>query len=68
MSAEANTLTLLPRQYDKLGILRCGVSREGCVVIAGDPCEIADGEEITFDRVKVKVKRSGSTYSFSRLS
>ena len=61
------TLTLSPHQYGKLGILHCGVTREGFIAVAGDPRDIADGEEIVFERVGVKARRDGSQYTFSRV-
>ena len=67
MSTE-NTLTLGPGQHDKLGILHCGVTREGFIAVAGDPRNIADGEEIVFDKVKVSAKREGNSYIFTRLN
>jgi hypothetical protein len=67
MSTE-NTLTLGPGQHDKLGILHCGVTRDGFIAVAGDPRNIADGEEIVFDKVKVSTRREGNSYIFTRLN
>jgi hypothetical protein len=64
--SEPNTLTLSPGKYDKLGLIHCGVTREGFIAVAGDVRTIADGEEVSFDRVHVKAKRVGSTYTFTR--
>ena len=68
MSDQANTLTLKPRKYDKLGVVHCGVTREGFIAVGGDPRDIADGEEITFERVGIKAKRKGSEYTFTKIS
>lgn len=66
MAEETNSLTLGPAQHDKLGSLYCGVTREGFIAVAGEPRNIQDGEEITINRVPVKVKRNGSEYTFQR--
>lgn len=66
MPAE-DTLKLSPGQHDKLGIIYCGVTREGFIAVAGDPHDIADGEEVVFDKVNVSAKRNGSEYTFTRL-
>lgn len=62
-----DTITLAPKQHDKLGILHCGVTREGFIAVAGDPRDIADGEEIVFEKVKVKVRRKRSEYTFAKM-
>lgn len=67
MSKE-NTLTLTHSKHDKLGILHCGVTREGFIVVAGDPRNIADGEEILFEKFNVKAKRQGDEYTFTKLT
>ncbi len=64
MSGESVTLT--PKHYDKLGVLHVGVTHEGFVTVAGDVADIEDGQEITFDRTGVTVKRNGSEYVFSK--
>ena len=61
-----NSITLGPRQHDKLGVYHCGVTREGFIVVAGEPRDIDDGEEIVFERSGITAKRSGSEYTFSR--
>lgn len=61
------TLTLNPHTYNKLGIIHCGVTHEGFVVVAGDPRDIADGQEILFERVGIKVRRDGVQYTFTRV-
>ncbi len=60
------TLTLVPTKHDKLGIIHCGVTREGFIAVGGEPRNIDDGEEIVFDRVGIKARRQGSEYSFTR--
>jgi hypothetical protein len=61
-----DSITLEPRHYGKIGPLHCGVTREGFIAVAGDVADIADGQEITFDRVGIKASRKGSEYTFSR--
>ncbi len=68
MPEEANTLTLTPAKHDHLGRLHCGVTYDGFIVVAGEPHNIKDGEEINIRRVPVKVKRNGSEYTFSRIA
>ncbi len=63
---DTETLTLTPHQHGKLGILHCGVTREGFIAVAGDVADIEDGQEIRFDRTGVTVKREGSEYHFRR--
>jgi len=65
MSDEA--ITLSPRNHGKVGIYHCDVTREGFVAVGGDPRDIADGEEIMFDRSGIKASRDGSEYMFSRI-
>ena len=61
-----NSITLGPREHDKLGIYHCGVTREGFIAVAGEPRNIDDGEEIVFERSGITAKRSGSEYTFSK--
>ena len=63
-----NSLTLTPKTYDKLGIVHCGVIREGFISCGGWPRKIEDGEELFFDKVSIKVRRSGSDYTFEKVS
>lgn len=65
--ADAETLTLGPRTHDKIGIVHCGVTRDGFIVVGGQPKNIQDNEEIVFDRVHIKAERHGSEYTFSRM-
>ena len=60
------SLTLGPREHDKLGIFHCGVTREGFIAVAGEPRNIDDGEEMSFERSGIKAARKGSEYTFSR--
>jgi hypothetical protein len=63
-----HSLTLKPATHDKLGIILCGVTREGFIAVGGEPRDIADGEEILFTRVGIKARRSGSAYTFTRVA
>jgi hypothetical protein len=62
-----NIITLAPRHHDKLGIIHCGVTRDGFIAVAGDPRDIADGEEIVFEKVKIKATRKGDEYTFTKV-
>jgi len=64
----SETLTLEPRKYDKLGVLHCGVVREGRVTVAGEIADIADGQELEMPRGRVKVRRQGEEYIFEKAS
>jgi hypothetical protein len=66
MSKDTQTITLAPRAYGKLGVLHCGVTREGLVTVAGDVQRINDGKEAVFSKSKVTVSRKGSEYTFAR--
>lgn len=66
MTDNADTLTLKPRQHGKLGIIHCGVTREGLVTVAGEQLAIEDGQEVTATRAAVKVTRKGDDYIFTR--
>lgn len=59
-------LTLNPHQYGKLGLMHCGVTHSGFVAVAGDTADIADGQTLTFARVRVRVTRKGDEYTFLR--
>jgi hypothetical protein len=61
-----NSITLGPREHEKLGVYHCGVTREGFIAVAGEPRNIDDGEEIVFERSGITAKRSGSEYTFSK--
>lgn len=60
------SITLTPAKHGKLGIYHCDVVTEGRISVAGEPRDIADGEEILFERSNITAKRSGSDYTFSR--
>ena len=60
------SLTLKVPTHDRLGIIHCGVTREGFIAVGGEPRNIADGEEILFERVGIRARRSGSEYTFTR--
>jgi len=68
MPENTATLTLAPAEHDKLGIIHCGVTREGFIAVGGDPRDIGDGEEILFERVAVRARRQGSVYTFTQVS
>ena len=63
-----DTDTLTPARHDKLGIIRCGVTREGYVAVGGEPRDIEDDEEILFERTGIKARCHGSEYTFTRVS
>jgi hypothetical protein len=67
MTNETATLSLTPHHHDKLGIVHCGVTREGFIVVGGDPRDIADGQEIIFERARIKARRDGNKYTFTRV-
>jgi len=66
MATTDESITLTAPHHDKLGSLHCGVTRDGFVAVAGDTADIADGEEIEFDRLHVAVQRNGGEYTFTR--
>jgi hypothetical protein len=68
MSENIETLTLAPAEHGKLGIIHCGVTREGFIAVGGDPRNIDDGEEIQFEHVAIKARRQGSEYTFTRVT
>jgi len=62
------TITLTPHNYGKLGLIHCGVTYDGFIAVAGDTRDIADGQEILFERTAVNVKRTGNQYTFTRVA
>jgi hypothetical protein len=62
-----DSIILTPKHNGKVGVYFCGVTREGFIAVAGEPRDIADGEEIMFDRSGIKASRDGSEYMFSRI-
>lgn len=61
----AESITLSVPEHDKLGVVHCGVTREGFISVAGETHDIADGETIEIARVPINVTRAGDQYSFS---
>jgi hypothetical protein len=62
----AQSITLSPPQHDKIGVIHCGVTREGFVSVAGETHDIANGETVKINRVKVTVTRNGDEYTFTK--
>ena len=60
------SITLTPKTYDKIGVIHCGVTRDGFISVAGDVRDMADGEEILFERVGIKARRKGAEYTFTK--
>lgn len=65
--SSGDSITLEPRTHDKLGVYHVGVTREGFISVAGEPRDIADGEEIVFERSGIKASRKGEEYTFTRV-
>ncbi len=63
---DPNTLRLEAREYDTIGPIHCGVTREGLVAIGGQQFNIEDGEEQTAEYVGITVRREGEQYTFSK--
>ena len=68
MATQDESITLTSKHHDKLGILHCGVTRDGFVAVAGDTSNISDGEEIEFKRAHITVTRKGDEYTFTHHS
>jgi len=68
MSGDNETLTLTPARHDRLGIIHCGVTREGFIAVGGEPRNIDDDQEILFARVGIRARRKGSEYTFTRVT
>ena len=66
--SETDTLTLITAKHGKLGIIHCGVTREGFIAVGGEPRDIEDGQEILFERTGIKALRQGSEYTFTRVA
>ena len=66
--SDDDTLTLAPAKHARLGIIHCGVTREGFIAVGGEPRDIDDGQEIVFERTGVKARREGSKYTFTRIA
>ncbi len=65
--SSAESVTLGPREHDKLGTYHLDVVREGRVTVAGQPRDINDGDEIVFDHVGIKASRKGEEYTFTKM-
>jgi len=64
----SDSLTLKEGQYDKLGVIQCGVIRGFKVHCAIEPlATLDDGDEHVFQRVGVKAKRMGDEVIFSKI-
>ena len=66
--SDENKLTLQPRHHGKLGVVHCGVTRDGWIAVAGDPRSIEDGEEIMFEKVNIRASRKGNDYIFEKVA
>ncbi len=62
----SESITLTPNTYDTLGIVHCGVLRDLTASCAGDLHKLEDGEEYTFKRARVTVKRNGEEFTFTK--
>jgi len=62
----AESITLSPPEHDKIGVIHCGVTREGFVSVAGETHDIADGDTVNIYRVKITVTRKGNEYTFTK--
>ncbi len=60
------SISLTPGSYDKLGVIHCGVISDFTVACAGDLHQLQDGEEYTFKRTQVTVKRNGDEVVFTK--
>ena len=63
---DPNTLNLEAREYGKLGIVHCGVTREGMVSVGGRQAELEDGAEHVDDYAGIAVRRAGEQYTFTK--
>jgi hypothetical protein len=61
----AESITLSVPEHDKLGVVHCGVTREGFISVAGETHNITDGEIIEIARVPISVTRAGDEYTFT---
>ena len=62
----SETLTLTPHHNGKLGVVHIAVTEDHTLYVAGERAQVADGEEKTFARTGITVRRSGDEYTFSR--
>ena len=63
---DPNTLRLEAREYGTIGLIHCGVTREGLVAIGGQQFDVEDGGEQTAEHVGITVRREGEQYTFSK--
>lgn len=63
----AESISLEPRKYDKIGVIHCGVVREGRITVAGRVADIADGQELEMPVGGIKVSRKGEEYTFTKV-
>jgi hypothetical protein len=62
----AESITLSAPEHEKIGVVHCGVTREGFISVAGETHNIADGETVKINRVDVTVTRNGDKYIFTK--
>lgn len=60
------SLELNPQQYDKLGILHCGVTQNGFVSVVGDVATLEDKQTLFFERNAISVSRDDDTFTFTK--
>ncbi len=65
--SDSGALRLEAREYDAIGPIHCGVTREGLVAIGGRQFHVKDGERQTAEHVGITVRRAGETYTFSKM-
>ena len=59
------TLCLEAREYGTIGVVHCGVTRDGLVAIGGRQIELEDGEVKAAENIGITVRREGEQYTFS---
>jgi hypothetical protein len=64
----AESITLSPPEHDRIGVIHCGVTREGFVSVAGETHDIGDGDAMKINRVRITVARKGDEYTFAKES
>ena len=63
---DPNVLNLEAREYGKLGVVHCGVTRDGMVSVGGRQAELEDGGEHVDDYAGIAVRRAGERYTFTK--
>lgn len=63
---DPSTVRLEAREYDTIGAIHCGVTREGLVAIGGQQFQVDDGGEQTAEHVGISVRREGEQYTFTK--